>query len=847
MSGRQILLSKVFVSALAVSLSVNGLADVSFGKTYEAHNADGLTLTRWDDFYMGATVAIPVVGDDFVAEDIVLKPGNYIDYGEPYVWSEEDMWNEYGSKFYEAYEAGALDLESDVVGKTKVWYWQNWDGADDMELITEIWGKSFEKSPANDVFQDRKWIMIPTGSRPQAGVHKFTVIVSNENTVASHLVSFKKASDQKAVAATVLFNANGGRVDEYGRVVRLKTAIGKLPDPAPRTGYSFVGWYTAKTKGTKISASTKVTKAMTVYARWAAKKYNVSAAVSAKAAGAVSGAGLKAYGSKVALKAAAKKGYVFVKWENLDDPDTPWPSAEKCRQPSVTFKQGTGAVSVRAMFARAAEDKAISLAVDQEDAWHIDDDPGRAIYIVADSLSYPSVSVKGQPAGVGLVRVAGTDCHYLLKVTDSSKLKPGVYTAKITAKNRSGKSVSKSVRIVAPNSTAALGAGLVAGLKTSTLLPYVFDGGMKTSVTLADLGVEVFATNGWKLASVTGLPTGLSWNGTAIVGAASKTGLYTVTFTMKKTVGTGKKAKTYTSTASATFKVEALLPAALAGTYNGFANTNVLTPDDEDEGTDEWADEGDDEEIYGYYTPILDGWASSAKITVTTAGKVTANIGGVALSGSGFDSESNGVYAVTLKKTQKITKGYLKGGINVWVANLEIDTNAGWDALQLVGSYYGYNTKMPSMTAPAWISAQRSPFALDEAKEVARAVAASGVGGVEKFALQKAKGGYAYDLVCASCMIGGKVSLTAKAKSSGTVTLSGKIGTKAVSGTAVLGVSPEVVEMREDYDEDDNPLEVPVRVRTAIARFFSGNFVIEATYTLNDGEVVDVVGKVWKK
>ena len=844
MSGWQIMLAKVFVSALAVSLSAKGLADVSFGKTYEAHNADGLTLTRWDDFYMGATVAIPVVGDDFVAEDIVLKPGNYIDYGEPYVWSEQEMWDEYGSKFYEAYQAGVLDLEPDVVGKTRVWYWQNWDRADDMELITEVWGRNFEQSPANDVLKDRKWIMIPTGSRPQAGVHKFTVIVSNENTVASHLVSFKKASDQKAVAATVLFNANGGRVDEYGRVVRLKTAIGKLPDPAPRTGYSFVGWYTAKTKGTKISASTKVTKAMTVYARWAAKKYNVSAAVSAKAAGAVSGAGLKAYGSKVALKAAAKKGYVFVKWENLDDPDTPWPSAEKCRQPSVTFKQGTGAVSVRAMFARTAEDKAISLAVDQEDAWHIDDDPGRAIYIVADSLSYPSVSVKGQPAGVGLVRVAGTDCHYLLKVTDSSKLKPGVYTAKITAKNRAGKSVAKTVRIVAPNSSAAIANGLIAGLKTSTLSPYIVDGGMKTKRTLADLGIEVFATNGWKLASVTGLPTGLSWNGTAIVGAASKAGLFTVTFTMKKTVGSGKKAKTYTSTASATFKVESLLPAALAGTYNGFANTSVLIPDEGDDGENgEGEGDGEGEETYGYYTPILDGWASSAKITVTTAGKVTANIGGVTLSGAGFDSESNGVYAVTLKKTQKVTKGSLKGKTKVWEAYLEIDTNAAWDSRQLVGEYHTYMKELPSMTAPTWIVAQRSPFALDDAKGVAEAVAASGTRGVEKFALQKAKGGYAYDLVCASCMIGGKASLTAKAKTNGSVTLSGKIGTKAVSGTAVLGVSPEVVEMREDYDED----EVPVRVRTATARFLTSKFVIEVIYTLEDGEVVDTFGKVWRR
>ena len=55
--------------------------------------------------------------------------------------------------------------------------------------------------------------------------------------------------------------------------------------------------------------------------------------------------------------------------------------------------------------------------------------------------------------------------------------------------------------------------------------------------------------------------------------------------------------------------------------------------------------------------------------------------------GAGFDSESNGVYAVTLKKTQKVTKGRLKGGTNVWVAELMIDTTAGWDACQIPGDY----------------------------------------------------------------------------------------------------------------------------------------------------------------
>jgi len=122
--------------------------------------------------------------------------------------------------------------------------------------------------------------------------------------------------------------------------------------------------------------------------------------------------------------------------------------------------------------------------------------------------------------------------------------------------------------------------------------------------------------------------------------------------------------------------------------------------------------------------------------------------------------------------------------------------------------------------------------------------------GVEKFALQKVKRGYAYDLICASCMDGAKVALTAKAKASGAVTLSGKIGTKKVSGTAVLDVSPEVEDVYEDYDEFDNPIEMTVRVRTATARFFSGNFVIEIVYVLEsdeDGTYVNAAGKVWKK
>ena len=638
----------------------------------------------------------------------------------------------------------------------------------------------------------------------------------------------------------VFFNPNGGAFDndeEAAREVERGTAVGDLPVPV-RVGYAFAGWWTAKTKGTQVKTTTKVKKDVTYYARWTVRKYKVSAAVGSKAMGSVGGAGSKAYNSKVTLKAAPNKGYVFVMWENLDDPDTPWPDAVKYRQPSVSFTMGAGPVSVRAVFAKKASDAAPSLAVASDDDWYIEGDPGRNIYVVADSLSYPSVSVKGQPSGVGLVRVPDTDCEYVLKVTDASKTKPGVYTAKITAKNRAGKSVSKSVRIVAPNSSAAIDAGLISGLKTSTSDPYLVDGGMKTRWTPEDLGVEVFATNGWKFASVTGLPTGLSWNGTAIVGTASKAGMYTVTFTMKKTEKVGKKTKTYTSVATATFKVEALLPDELAGTYNGLANTSIETV-------------GGDEEN-PVYAPMVDGCASAVKVTVTTAGKVTANIGGVSLSCNGFDSVSNGVYYVELKKTQKITSGKQKGGSKVWQAHLEIDTNVAWEGRQLSGWYIDYTIDkngVAPMKPHAIVVAQRNPFALDEAKVVSGAVAASGKKGAKGFVVSKAYDeDYAYTLDCAECMVGGvKAAVTVTAKANGTVTLAGTIAKTKVSGSAVLDVFPEAEEKYDDYDEYDNPIEVSVHVRTATARFFTSKFVIEVVYSLEDDEVADVTGKVWKK
>jgi len=75
---------------------------------------------------------------------------------------------------------------------------------------------------------------------------------------------------------TVTFNANNGSVSTKSKSVTHASIYGTLPTPT-RTGYTFSGWYTAKSGGSKVTASSTVniTANTTLYARWTAKKYTV--------------------------------------------------------------------------------------------------------------------------------------------------------------------------------------------------------------------------------------------------------------------------------------------------------------------------------------------------------------------------------------------------------------------------------------------------------------------------------------------------------------------------------------------------------------------------------------------
>ena len=110
----------------------------------------------------------------------------------------------------------------------------------------------------------------------------------------------------------VTFNANGG-TGGTSRNVSSGKSIGTLPKPTKK-GYRFIGWFTKKSGGVKITAKTKVKKNVTYYAHWKANTYKIKFNANG---GSGSMATLSAtYGKTVTLKANAfkKSGRKFRGW-----------------------------------------------------------------------------------------------------------------------------------------------------------------------------------------------------------------------------------------------------------------------------------------------------------------------------------------------------------------------------------------------------------------------------------------------------------------------------------------------------------------------------------------------------
>ena len=88
----------------------------------------------------------------------------------------------------------------------------------------------------------------------------------NDSTAQKEQATEKTTNTIKVV---VSFNANGGKVSPTSISATCNSSYGSLPTPT-RDYYTFEGWYTSATGGSKITASSKVSKSSnhTLYAHW---------------------------------------------------------------------------------------------------------------------------------------------------------------------------------------------------------------------------------------------------------------------------------------------------------------------------------------------------------------------------------------------------------------------------------------------------------------------------------------------------------------------------------------------------------------------------------------------------
>ncbi len=382
-----------------------------------------------------------------------------------------------------------------------------------------------------------------------------------------------------AAAWTVTLNANGGTVDLAKVLVMKGKTVGALPVPT-LAGYSFAGWWTKKSGGTKITAKTKVTKNVTYYAHWTAKKYSVK--VVKEGNGSVSGAGSKAYKSKVTLKAKAASGYVFQGWYDVNEKwrmengELPNGGLGKLVSLKATysFKVPIGGVTYKAKFITKAEDKA-------------------------------AIGMEFEGVGFGALEDGGLAGRETLPIMTNMC---GVVTTWPVA-TTGATPVSVSVK------------GQPKGMKYDT-----------------------------KKKAVTGVPS-----------VAGKSGTMTITV---KSSGASRAWKVKWRTVE--------MPLFARGTFNGWTH-------------EEWRMENEEWRIGDEEWRIGDA-VRKVTVGVTGAGKITAKVGSLSLTRTGWIVGEDGKYRATLTKTRTVGSGK-KAKKYKDVMTLTLDPEKGWMEDQLSGAF----------------------------------------------------------------------------------------------------------------------------------------------------------------
>ena len=384
---------------------------------------------------------------------------------------------------------------------------------------------------------------------------------------------------------------------------------------------------------------------------------------------------------------------------------------------------------------------------------------GEATYTCAlnESVSWPissegSVSVKGLPPGM----------KYSGGAIVGKATKTGTFTAKFTAKNAFG-TQTKAVEITVVNpgfnvdvTVRANGATEKMSVASGGTIP-MYAGVKQNIEVVSEPGKPGVAKSAASSVTAAGLPPGLKYSKGVISGVPTKEGTFTVKLTFKNALGWSK---------AFTMKMAVKpLPAFARGTFNGWSYSY-------DEGTE------------GGFVEVR-----KATISVTSAGKMSATIGSLKFTGTGWTvgEDESGWYQATLRTVRTVGSGK-KAKKYTDVLWIWLDPNREWTDDQIGGriasfggtisladgmkSFNGDESAPTPLNEDIYVSVRRNPFGDNtDAKAIAAAMAAQGT------RIYTDESGLAWNL---------------KMSSNGVATISRTTGSgknkKTISATAVLEV-----------------------------------------------------------
>jgi uncharacterized repeat protein (TIGR02543 family) len=124
------------------------------------------------------------------------------------------------------------------------------------------------KAPSRSGYSFSGWFTAKTGGSKVTG----TPVATASRTLYAH---WAKNKPKPVATATISFDANGGKFSNGSAMQKVSVKQGAkyaLAAAPSRPGYTFTGWFTARTGGSKVTGSPVATAARTLYARWVAAK-----------------------------------------------------------------------------------------------------------------------------------------------------------------------------------------------------------------------------------------------------------------------------------------------------------------------------------------------------------------------------------------------------------------------------------------------------------------------------------------------------------------------------------------------------------------------------------------------